>query len=388
MATRLRGGCLRHDNGLLGACAFVDADDRRVRLLKARGLNAIRSAHNPASAGLRDACDRQGMLLIEEAFDVWHVGKEPRDFARHFRDHWEEVIESMVLDARNSPSVILWSIGNEIPYRTTPEGMRWGWTLANTVKRLDPTRPVTAAINGMLGTPVIAAPGTAVPGRAGRVEPASIVFLDIPGYNYRVEDVVPEHAADPQRIVYASESFARGVFTYRRLMDTAPYFIAKFPWIIAWCGDLDLIGEQKAPSLARDIAWGLSPLEMLVHPPVADGMIEYVAGWGWPDERSGWTWPQHVGQPMGVRFYTSGDRVELRLDGRMVAEKTVRDADAMKVEIMLPYALGVLEAIAFREGRRIGTRRLATAGAPHALRLVPEPASRRTGRQALAYLRV
>lgn len=414
--TKLRGGCIHHDNGLLGACAFADADERRIRLLQARGFNAIRSSHNPTSASLRAVCDRLGMLVIDEAFDVWHSAKEPQDFSVHFREHWEEVIRAMVLSARNSPSVIMWSIGNEIPYRATPEGVEWSWKLANAVKRLDPTRPVTAGINGVLGEPVVAADGTARPGRAGKVDNAGTVFLDVPGYNYRLKDIEAERAEHPERVVYASETFAREVFEYAALMDRAPYFlgeflwtamdylgeaglgatapikkggfpyyIAGFPWVNAWCGDLDLIGQQKAPSLARDVAWGLSQLEITVHRPLPEDSSEFVANWGWPDELASWSWPDFAGKPLSVRIFSTGDRVELHLNGAKVGE-TVLKPDERQAEIAVPYAPGTLEAVAFRGGHEIARRKLVTTGAAARLRATAERGSGRSDRQALHYV--
>ena len=415
--TRLRGGCIHHDNGLLGACAFSDADERRIRLLQARGFNAIRSAHNPTSRSLREVCDRLGMLVIDEAFDVWHSAKEPQDFSVNFRAHWEEVIRAMVLSARNSPSVIMWSIGNEIPYRATPEGLEWSWKLANAVKRLDPTRPVTAGVNGVLGEPVVAGEGTARPGRAGKVDNASVVFLDIPGYNYRLEDIEVERAEHPERVVYASETFAREVFDYAALSDRAPYFLGEFlwtamdylgeagigaaapikksgmpyyfanyPWVNAWCGDVDLIGQQKASSLARDVAWGLSPLEMTVHRPLPADSTEFVSNWGWPDELASWTWPE-PGKPMGVRLYTDGDRVQLLLNGVKVGEQVLRPGER-KAEIAVPYAPGILEAVAFQGGKEVARRKLETVGAAVALRAKAERAFGRRNRQALHYVLV
>ncbi|MEO6718071.1 MAG: glycoside hydrolase family 2 TIM barrel-domain containing protein [Novosphingobium sp.] len=413
--TKLRGGCVHHDNGLLGARAFVDADERRIRLLKERGFNAIRSSHNPASRSLREVCDRLGMLMIEEAFDVWHFAKEPQDFSVNFREHWEEVIRAMVLSARNSPSVIMWSIGNEIPYRTDPEGIEWSWKLANAVKLIDPTRPVTAGINGVLGEPVLAGEGTALPNRAGKVDNAAIVFLDVPGYNYRLEDIEPEQVQHPERVVYASETFAREVFDYAALMDRAPYFLGEFlwtamdylgeaglgataplknggtpyysasyPWVNAWCGDVDLIGQQKAPSLARDVAWGLSALEMTVHRPISQDSTEFVSNWGWPDELASWTWTE-PGHPMSVRLYTVGDRVELRLNGSAVGQAGLK-AGHRRVELTVPYAPGTLEAVAFRGGTEIGRRKLVTVGAAANLRATPERPSGRSDRQGLHYV--
>ena len=416
--TILRGGCVHHDNGLLGAAAFAEADERRIRLLKARGYNAIRSAHNPISRSLREACDRLGMLVIDEAFDMWHVAKEPDDFAGQFKDHWEEVITAMVLSARNSPSVIMWSIGNEIPYRATDEGIAWSWKLANAVKRIDPTRPVTAGLNGVLGGPVVASDKAARPGRGGKVDNASTVFIDVPGYNYRFEDIEAEHETHPERVVYGSETFAREMFDYAALTDRAPYFmgefvwtamdylgeagigasvqvkagipyyIAGFPWVNAWCGDIDLIGQQKAASRARDVAWGLSALEMAVQAPVPEGMAEYVSNWGWSDERQSWSWAGSEGKPLAVRLYSTGDRIELALNGKQVATKNLTPADKMKAEFQVPYAPGVLEAIAYRGGKAIGRRRLETVSVPVSLRLIAERPSVAAGRQSLAFVGV
>ncbi|GGB85854.1 beta-galactosidase [Novosphingobium endophyticum] len=417
--TKLRGGCIHHDNGLLGACAFADADERRIRLLKARGFNAVRSSHNPSSRSLRDACDRLGMLLIEEAFDVWHEHKELQDFSIHFRDRWEKVIDAMVRPARNNPSVIMWSIGNEIPLRATDQGVEWEWKLANAVKRLDPTRPVTAGLNGVLGQEMIAGPETARPGFANKIDNASTIFIDVPGYNYRLDDIEREHLQHPERVVYASETFAREVFDYAALTDRAPYFLGEFvwtamdyigeaglgataflkngsppfaitgwPWVNAWCGDLDLIGEQKAASLARDVAWGLSPLELLVQRPAPEGTFPWVANWGWPDELQSWAWPESADKPLTVRLYTSAERVELLLNGATVGQKTLTPEDKMKAEFAVPYAPGVLEAVAWKGDRAIARRRLETVGAANSLRLSVESSSELRGNEALAYVRV
>ncbi len=417
--TKLRGGCIHHDNGLLGACAFADADERRIRLLKARGFNAIRSSHNTSSRSLRGACDRLGMLLIEEAFDAWHEHKEPQDFAAHFPEQWEDVLSTMVLSARNSPSVIMWSIGNEIPSRATDEGVEWEWKLANAVKRIDPTRPVTAGLNGVLGQEMIAGPDTARPGLSGKADNASTIFIDVPGYNYRIDDIEPEHSVHPERVVYASETFANEVFDYAALMDRAPYFLGEFlwtamdyigeaglgataflkkgsmpyyfarwPWVNAWCGDIDLIGEQKAASLARDVAWGRSSLEMTVQRPVPEGNVAWVANWGWPDELSSWNWTGNEGKAMTVRVYSSAEKVQLLLNGKPLGEKTLSPKDKMTAEFNVPYEAGKLEAVAMRGGRIVERRALETTGSPARLKLTLEQPSRRKGREALAYLRV
>lgn len=119
MPTKLRGGCIHHDNGLLGAAAFDAAEERKVELLRARGFNAVRPSHNPFSSAFLRACDRHGMLVIAETFDAWREPKLPQDYSVLFNEHWRNDLTTMVLSARNHPSIVLWSIGNEIPGRNS-----------------------------------------------------------------------------------------------------------------------------------------------------------------------------------------------------------------------------------------------------------------------------
>ncbi len=415
----LRGGCIHHDNGLLGACAYPDADERRIRALQARGYNAIRSAHNIASRSLREACDRLGMLLMNEAFDTWHAQKLPQDFSTKFRDHWREVIDAMVFSARNSPSVILWSIGNEIPQRATPEGIEWEWKLANAIKAIDPTRPVTAGLNGVLGAPMVAQEGTARAGYAGKREQASSIFLDVNGYNYRLADIEEENAEYPQRLIVATETFPKDAWDYARLAERMPNFMGEFlwtamdylgeagigasstgsaggvslamvgwPWINAYCGDIDLIGDQKAPSRYRDVVWGLSKLEIAVQRPTPAGKVEVMSSWGWSDELQSWNWQGQEGKAMNVRFYTQGDRVELLLNGTKIAEKALTAADKFRGELAVPYAPGVLEAIAYSGGSLLARKRLVTVGAAAKLRIRPERAQTGSRRIDLSYVAI
>lgn len=415
----LRGGCIHHDNGLLGAAAFADSDERRILRLKERGFNAIRSSHNPASASVRQACDRHGLLLIEESFDAWHVGKLPDDYARYFKDHWREHLSAMVLPARNSPSVIMWSIGNEIPERSSVEGVEWSWRLANEVRRLDPTRPVTAAINQWIGHPMVAQAGTARPGHEGQVDQASTIFLDVAGYNYRLGYIDAEHKKYPHRVIFGSETYARDAYDYQELARRAPYVLGEFVWtamdylgevgigipasgkppapewppvgfpqIGAFCGDLDLIGGQKPQSLWRDVVWGVSPLEVTVQRPLPPGEVEWLTDWGWSDELASWTWPGSEGKLLSVRVYSSGDRVSLVLNGRQVATSAMTAENKMRAESKVPYAPGILEAIAWRGNHEIGRKRLTTSGP--AARLQVEPESRLTSadRQSLSFINI
>src|SRR5664280_2045837 len=144
---KLAGGCIHHDNGVLGAAAFDRAEERRIELLTAAGFNAIRTAHNPPSPAMLAACDRLGMLVLDEAFDTWERAKKPFDYHLYFKDWWQRDIDAMVLRDRNHPSVVMWSIGNEIPERDQPEGAKTGKMLADYIRKLDATRPLTTAAN-------------------------------------------------------------------------------------------------------------------------------------------------------------------------------------------------------------------------------------------------
>jgi beta-galactosidase len=142
---KLKGGCVHHDCGLLGAAAYDRAEERKVELLKANGYNAVRCAHNPPSPAFLDACDRLGMLVIDEIFDCWREAKNPNDYSVYFEEWWQRDLASMVLRDRNHPCIIMWSIGNEIPELTGfSEGYNYARKLADFIRSLDNTRLLPA----------------------------------------------------------------------------------------------------------------------------------------------------------------------------------------------------------------------------------------------------
>jgi beta-galactosidase len=420
---KLRGGCIHHDNGLLGAAAFDAAEERKISLLRARGYNAVRPSHNLFSPAFLRACDRQGMMVIEETFDVWQRPKLPQDYSNVFDDAWRSDLATIVLSVRNHPSVIMYSVGNEIPERNLPQGVETQWQLVNEIHRLDPTRPVTAAINSFPGEMVRAGDWTARAGQGGALDRASSVFLDLVGYNYKLADYTADHAQFPQRVFFGTESFPADVFSIWDLTNRSPWLIGDFvwtamdylgeagiggsrqvpqssnptvamfapsgwPWVSAYCGDIDLIGRQKAPSFARDVVWNISPLEIAVQRPLDPGLTDIPRRWGWKNELQSWTWPGAEGRKLTVRAYTGGDRVEFWLNGARVAARSVRPEDLKHVELEVPYSPGVLEAVAFRGKTEIGRRRLTTAGTPAAVRLAPERPFSGAGRGDVSFIAV
>lgn len=420
-STKLRGGCIHHDNGLLGAMAFDAAEERKVLLLKARGFNAVRPSHNPFSTAFLTACDRHGLLVVGETFDTWHDGKLPQDYGMHFEANWRKDLAASVLGARNHPSIVMWSIGNEVPGRNSAKGLRTQWDLVNEVHRLDPTRAVTAAVHGFPGRPVTPAAGTARAGHEGVTEQMSTVFLDVVGYNYKLDDYQADHARYPQRVFFGAESYPKDAAAIWALTEQSSWLIGDFvwtamdylgeagiggnvtttevqakdpavmapawPWVNAFCGDVDLIGQQKPQSLARDVLWGVSPLELAVRRPVEDGTINVPRQWGWADEHASWTWPGAEGRTLAVRAYTSGDRVDLFLNGHKVGSRAVGAGDMQRVDFAVPYEPGTLEAVSYRDGKS-SRKKLVTTGTPVALRLTPERAWHGIGRGDVSFVGV
>jgi beta-galactosidase len=405
----LRGGCMHHDNGPLGSAALDRAEERRVEIMKANGFNAIRTSHNPPSKSFLDACDRLGLLVIDEAFDMWEHPKNPDDYSRFFSESWRLDLGAMVRRDRNHPSVILWSIGNEIFERADPEGLTIAKQLADEVRRLDPTRPVTEAICGFWDHP----------GRPWSDMAPAFAVLDAGGYNYQWREYVPDHEKYPERIMLGTESFPLEAFENWREVERNPWVIGDFvwtgmdylgesgignaqfvpdsakiefampwPWFNAYCGDIDICGFKKPQSYFRDVVWGRSLLEMAVHAPAPDGLREKVSLWGWPDERQSWTWPGEEGKTLRVSVYSRCPSVHLELNGIPVAEKSVSEEMKWTAQFDVPYSPGELRATGFMDGRPAASKSFRTAGAPKRLKLTSDRSAIRSDRNDLAYITV
>jgi beta-galactosidase len=404
---KLRGGCVHHDNGPLGSACIPRAEERRVEVLKANGFNSIRTSHNPPSREFLDACDRLGMLVIDEAFDCWTVGKNPQDYSVYFKAWWQRDVESMIQRDRNHPCVIFWSIGNEIPERAEPNGVEIGKQLAAAAHKLDPTRPVTAAICAPWDHPK----------QTWKDMQVAFTYLDIGGYNYQLSQYAPDHAAFPQRVMVGTESFPKEALQNWAAIEASPWVIGDFvwtaidylgesgighasvsqgsdtsgfspfyPWFNSYCGDVDLIGNKKPQSYFRDVVWNLSKIEMAVQRPVPTKYKEHVSLWGWSDELRSWTWPGLDGSPLKVRVYTRGDEVRVFLNGKQVGQKQLTAKDALNAEFDVPYSSGELKAVALQNGQEIGTLVFTTAGKPARLVLTPDRAQIRASRDDLSYV--
>ncbi|MDR1556988.1 MAG: DUF4982 domain-containing protein [Tannerellaceae bacterium] len=427
----LRGGCIHHDNGPLGASAFKRAEERKVEILKRNGYNAIRVSHNPASTDLLDACDRLGILVIEEAFDTWVRPKNPQDYHLYFNQWWQRDLQAMIRRDRNHPSVIMWSIGNEIYEAPDLLGHELSKKLSDEVHQSDPTRPVTAGI-------VFLPPYTKQPWE--KYEPY-LENLDVDGYNYFLETQSPffvrdsatlnrfesEHAGHPHKTYYGSETLAIGALENWNKAERTPYILGCFKWTAfdyigeagiglsrfrqqnrpelkgmggmgvfareewpvfnAYCGDFDLIGNKKSASYYQDIVWRMSPVELLVRPPVAEGLKESVAPWGFPEGLKSWTWPGQEGNTLRVYVYTRSEKVRLERNGITIAEQKLPEG-SITATFEVEYQPGELVAKAFDKDKETGYSRLTTTGKPAAVRLVGEQHPVRADIGDLAYINV
>ena len=404
---KLKGGCLHHDNGPLGACAFDRAEERRVELLKASGYNALRLAHNPPSPAFLDACDRLGVMVIDEAFDMWREGKNPHDYHLYFDEWWQKDTESMIARDRNHPAIIMWSIGNEIPNRDKPEVVKLAQVLADYVRRLEPTRPVTSAVNDLRED-----------------KDPYFATLDVAGYNYAAGgDHLKrslyefDHDRVPNRIMFGSESYPLEAFaSWMNVLDH-PYVIGDFvwtafdyigeasigwrgywqehnfyPWNLAYCGDIDVCGWKRPQSYYRDALWKNDQVSVFVSPPrpsfETNPKRQSWSKWHWFDVLANWNWEGHENKPLEVNVYSSCEEVELFLNGRSLGKKPTNRSTAFMATWVVPYQAGVLKAIGYDAGKAVSSSELRSAEQPKRIKLTPDRMRITADGQDLSYITV
>lgn len=449
---KLTGGSVHHDNGPLGAAAFDRAEERKVELLKAAGHNAVRTAHNPPSPAFLDACDRIGLLVLDEPFDMWKASKLRFDYGRDFDEWWKRDISAMVLRDRNHPSIVIWGIGNEIPELEVEQGREMAKKLADQVRLLDSTRPVTLAF-----------PGTTTAPNAQAV----FSLLDITGYNYNLQtSYADDHSRLPSRIMLTTESYPSYAFRLWQLSHDNPYVVGDltwtsmdylgesgigawavgtpeqaqeagqimgamlstsvvdkmflgmakgvdmmaamsqgaadpvmksimallfhgYPWHASACGDLDLIGYRKPQSYYRDILWnGGDRVYATVRLPEPEGKKIIAVGWASYPTLPTWSWPGQEGKNMQVDVYSGAERVQLFLNGKVIGEQPTGRDQEFKATFSVPYTPGTLKAVGLRGDRVVAESVLTTAGNAAKLRLTADRTTIHADGQDLLFVTV
>ena len=419
---KLRGACIHHDNGIIGSAAIDRAEERRVQILKEAGFNAIRSAHYPISKSFLDACDRIGMLVMDEVSDMWTRCKNDADFAHYFPYVWENVCERFVGKDFNHPSVILYSIGNEIPEAGSANGADIGRKIAEKLRSMDSTRYILNSINVMLA--VMDRLGDIAKGLGGEINEAmsngadamsalsdselvtkatkeSYDVLDICGYNYSPSRYELDKKLFPNRILVGSEtspmriasnwaiinqnSHALGDFTWTGMdylgeagigkMElkedgAVPSFTGAFPWHLSRCGDIDITGQRRPMSYYRQIVFGLRTEPYIaVDYPQNFGKTPLRDQWSSFDALSSWSWDGYQGKGVRVNVMGVGDHFELLLDGKKAAEGNLEECHGFADMVYQP---GVLTAVTYAGERETGRTVLRSAEGKVNLTLIPD----------------
>ena len=437
-SVKLRGACVHHDNGLLGAADIDRAEERRVQLLKAAGFNAVRSAHNPISKAFLDACDREGMLVMDELTDMWTQSKTDEDAATDFTQYADEMIHAMVAKDYNHPCVILYSIGNEIPEVSSKRGAQLSRKLADTFRTCDPSRYTINSINlimaalGKLTMPELIESSnqnvndvmTNLSDRIGQIGNSDIVTkavreslstTDLIGYNYATERYLDDHIRLQNHVLCGTETYPNKIAENWGIIKQAAYVIGDFTWtgwdylgeagvgqqryreesaesgyqgsypcFIAYCGDLDITGLRRPASYYREIVFGLRTLPyMAVEYPWRHGLTPMTNKWVFFDGIASWTWHGYEGREVTVQVYTPGESVCLFCNGEKIAEGPVKNFIA---EFHIPYTPGPLSAIVLENGKACARTELNTASETCVLQMQCDRTILTAGTRDLAYI--
>ena len=414
----INGACCHHDNGIVGAASYKDAEFRKVALMKEAGFNLIRTSHNPPSANFLEACDHLGMMVIDEAFDGWRTQKNNADYHNLFDEHYKEDVQAMVRRDVNHPSIIAWSIGNEVIERKDIRVIQTASNLKNAILECDKSRPVTEALCAWDRDWEIYDPHAAV--------------LDIAGYNYMIFKHKTDHERVPERVIWQTESYPQDAFNNWKITRDFSYVIGdmvwtgldylgesgiggwrykswpqgeswqqlQFPWHGAYCGDVNVIGERKPVSFYRDLLWNgeiTSPkstdtakkMHIAVYEP--DGYVEPIktSQWStWPTWHS-WDWSAWEGKNIDVVVYSRHPKVRLLINNKVVDEKVTGENEQFKAKFTLPYEKGEIKAVGLDEnGNEIESVLLKSSDKPSKISLLTDKNEYVADGQGLAYIDV
>ncbi len=432
-SVKLKGGCIHHDNGVIGARSYAVSEYRRVKKMKAFGFNAIRSAHNPMCRSLLDACDELGMYVMDEAWDMWYDHKTTHDYSHRFPDNWEKDVEAMIAKDYSHPSVIMYSIGNEVTEPHLDKGVEMAEKLVEAFHRLDHTRPATAGINPTLimmrkmnnnmfdqgeqpeaddpisstdfneqislqGKRMIAG---AADERVDKVSSPCLDKLDVTGYNYATSRYESDAVQHPGRILVGSETFPQDLPTNWALVEKLPYlygdfmwtawdyigevgigawsyhsdgkgFAKKYPWLLGDVGAFDILGDDNAEAGMASVVWGARKAPYIGVRPVNQNPNDlYMAIWRGTNAIPSWAWQGCGGKEAQVEVYSDAAEIELLLNDVSLGRATVNTE--FRADFTVPYAPGTLTAVAYDEnGEKTGESSLVSAAGEISIRAEQE----------------
>lgn len=417
---KLRGACIHHDSGLLGAATYDAAQYRQIKALKDAGFNAVRMAHNPMAPSMLRACDALGVYVMDETFDIWTKFKSDYDYGMYFQESWESDVAAMVRKDFNHPSVIMYSIGNEIPEIGTEHGSQICHDICEKIKSMDETRYTLAAVNGVFAVgdriDEVVADVTASLRLAGKIEGNVNHFMalmeahmddivahpiitrrldmvststDIAGYNYMTGRYETDGAAYPNRIIVGSETYPPEIARNWELAERLPYVIGDFTWTgygyigeageyvpcegeevhmglvqqISEGGDLDICGFRRPVSYWREIVFGIRRKPYIaVCNPAEFGKTKPQNPWKLSDAAASWSWKGQEGKKTLVEVYSPGAEAELFVNNVSLGKKPAGKKAGFRVLYETIYEPGILTAVSYdEEGNIMGMHELKTA---------------------------
>lgn len=410
---KLRGGCLHHDQGLIGAATYEDYELFRISRLKQAGFNAVRSAHNHASKALLKACDQLGMYVMDELVDVWNKSKVSYDYSLQFDTSWKEDVKALVVADYNHPCVILYSTGNEIFEICTPKGIETSRMLSEYFHQLDATRFTTNGINGAFAAGdglmkiVDDITGGTADTQSGDVnvfmgmmetsmpqivqhEVISLILeqldstMDILGYNYMTSRYLPDSKRYPSRVMVGSETYPKQIAQNWKTILSVDAAIGDFTWtawdymgevgrpypqLVSESGDLSLIGIRRAVSYYREIVYGLTTTPCIaVQDPKRYGTPRQFGPWKYTDCVLNYTF-EDIGAPIMIQVYGNGDSVELFQNGLSLGIHECGEQTDFETQYQTIYRPGELLVKSYKDGKVIGENTLCTAGTAKELKV-------------------
>ncbi|MDR1300871.1 MAG: DUF4982 domain-containing protein [Treponema sp.] len=398
---KLKGVCVHHDCGILGAAYYDAAWRRRLLTLKRIGCNAIRTSHNPPAEEFLDLCDELGFYVIDECFDKWRSGY----YAAHFDDDWKQDLEACVLRDRNHPSVFMWSIGNEVAEQgagTMPETQH---ELAAFVRTLD-NRPVTCGLHPhVIPASLIGAPAS----RLVEITKALTAEVDVLGLNYHEPLYEAYTAAIPKPIVglESYDYYSSTIENYEDVLPKNPWryvfendnVIGQFIWAgidylgesswpaKGWAGAvLDMCGFLKPNAYYRKSIWSDEPV---IHLSFYDGggRPDYVRGrWSFPQTASHLNLDHFQRRTVKAAIYTNCEEAELWINGKKRGTRRPADFENRIIQWTFDYEAGELEVIGRRNGDAVCRHSLRTAGPARNIQLIPDKTILRAGQSDIAHI--
>ncbi|KLT67424.1 glycoside hydrolase family 2 TIM barrel-domain containing protein [Pedobacter sp. BMA] len=376
---KLKGACLHHDGGAVGAAVPLSVWAFRLNKLKEAGVNAIRTAHNPVAPEFLDLCDQMGFLVMDETFDTWTAAKNngEKGYNRFWKDWWERDTRDMVMRDRNHPSIVIYSVGNEIhDDLNSPEGFKKYKDQQDLVHQLDPSRPVTMALFRPANSKVYT---------NGFAE-----TMDVVGQNYRENELVALHNQKPSLKVIGTEN-THVIQQYLALRDN-PFMAGQFLWtgfdylgesdwpqITNGQGLFDRIGEWKQQSLQRQSWWSEKPTVHIVRKEDNAGAGDWINNWTPTDF--------DTYDDAKVAVYSNCDEVELFLNGKSLGSKP-KPADDSPRLWDVTFEKGSIKAVGKNKGKVVSEETLKTAGPPAKLVLSVDQNKISTAWDDVAFLKV